>query len=169
MKRKGISKSLRFKVLERDGFVCMYCGASAKESKLEIDHILPVSKGGKNKLNNLITSCFECNRGKSARLTKLVLPISIKIVDLLKMIIREDFNKLDQQTKDIRLIYDTKYPKYKLEKKFYKGILKVIKEVGHDNALRIMQYYCEKCNDFHDAILNFSFYEFEFNHLKKQA
>lgn len=35
---------------------------------LEIDHIHPVSKGGDNEESNLITSCYDCNRGKSAGL-----------------------------------------------------------------------------------------------------
>ena len=33
---------------------------------MEVDHISPVSKGGDNDIDNLITSCFDCNRGKAA-------------------------------------------------------------------------------------------------------
>lgn len=66
-KRKSISKSTRFEVFKRDGFKCQYCGRSAPEIMLEIDHIVPVSKGGGNDLLNLITSCKDCNRGKSNR------------------------------------------------------------------------------------------------------
>lgn len=64
-KRKTISKKLRFEVLKRDKFTCQYCGRMAPDVVLEIDHIKPVSKGGKNDIMNLITSCKECNRGKS--------------------------------------------------------------------------------------------------------
>ena len=63
--RKTISKKIRFEVLKRDKFTCQYCGASAPSVVLEIDHIKPVSKGGKNDLLNLVTSCKDCNRGKS--------------------------------------------------------------------------------------------------------
>lgn len=65
--RKSLSKKLRFEVFKRDSFTCQYCGSKAPDKVLEIDHIQPVSKGGKNELMNLITSCFDCNRGKSNR------------------------------------------------------------------------------------------------------
>ena len=63
--RKVISKKIRFEVFKRDSFSCQYCGKKAPETILEIDHIKPVSKGGKNEIINLLTSCFDCNRGKS--------------------------------------------------------------------------------------------------------
>ena len=66
-KRKGIGKKTRFEVFKRDKFTCQYCGKSAPEVVLEIDHIQPVSKGGANGIMNLVTSCRDCNRGKSNR------------------------------------------------------------------------------------------------------
>lgn len=60
----GISKKIRFEVFKRDSFTCQYCGREAPEIILEIDHIEPKSKGGKDDLFNLITSCYDCNRGK---------------------------------------------------------------------------------------------------------
>lgn len=63
--RKTLSKKIRFEVLKRDKFTCQYCGKSAPDVVLEIDHIKPVSKGGKNDIMNLVTSCKDCNRGKS--------------------------------------------------------------------------------------------------------
>lgn len=65
MNRKAISKKLRFEVFKRDSFRCRYCSRGVESSILEIDHILPVSKGGQNNDLNLITACFDCNRGKS--------------------------------------------------------------------------------------------------------
>ena len=65
-KRKSISKKLRFELFKRDGFTCQYCGSTPPSTILEIDHINPVSLGGDNSSDNLITSCFDCNRGKSA-------------------------------------------------------------------------------------------------------
>lgn len=64
-KRKAISKKLRFEVFKRDKFTCQYCGKSAPNVILEVDHIKPVAKGGTNDIMNLITSCRDCNRGKS--------------------------------------------------------------------------------------------------------
>ena len=63
--RKSISKKLRFEVFKRDSFTCQYCGKSAPEVILEVDHIKPVSKGGTDEMLNLITSCRDCNRGKT--------------------------------------------------------------------------------------------------------
>lgn len=67
-KRKTITKQTRFEVFKRDSFKCVYCGEAAPRVVLHIDHIQPVSKGGTNDLINLVTSCFECNMGKSNRL-----------------------------------------------------------------------------------------------------
>lgn len=66
-KRKAISKKLRFDVFKRDGFVCQYCGAHPPSAILEVDHITPVAADGTNDIDNLITACFDCNRGKSDR------------------------------------------------------------------------------------------------------
>ncbi len=65
MSRKSISKKIRFEVFKRDSFTCQYCGKTAPNVVLEVDHIEPVSKGGTNDILNLVTSCFDCNRGKS--------------------------------------------------------------------------------------------------------
>lgn len=66
-KREYISKQLRFEVFKRDSFTCQYCGRSAPDVVLELDHIMPVSKGGDNDILNLCTSCHDCNNGKSNR------------------------------------------------------------------------------------------------------
>lgn len=67
-KRKSISKKVRFEVFKRDSFICQYCGQSAPDVVLHLDHIHPVSKGGDNEIMNLVTSCQACNSGKSDRL-----------------------------------------------------------------------------------------------------
>lgn len=61
-----VRKSIRFEVFKRDSFTCQYCGRQTPQTILEIDHIIPKSKGGTDDINNLITSCFDCNRGKGA-------------------------------------------------------------------------------------------------------
>jgi hypothetical protein len=65
--RKSLSKKIRFEVFKRDSFTCQYCGKSAPTVLLEVDHIKPVSKDGDDDVTNLITACFDCNRGKSDR------------------------------------------------------------------------------------------------------
>jgi len=63
----SIRKSIRFEIFKRDQFQCQYCGRKPPIVVLEIDHIIPVSKGGDDLQENLITACEECNRGKAAR------------------------------------------------------------------------------------------------------
>lgn len=58
------SKKIRFEIFKRDGFKCAYCGKSPPVVVLEVDHIEPKAKGGKDDINNYITACFDCNRGK---------------------------------------------------------------------------------------------------------
>lgn len=65
--RIPIPKSVRFEVFKRDSFKCQYCGKSAPEVVLHIDHIKPIANGGDNHITNLITSCADCNVGKGAR------------------------------------------------------------------------------------------------------
>jgi hypothetical protein len=64
--RRPISKRTRFDVFKRDGFACQYCGATPPAAVLEVDHVDPVSLGGEDEMDNLITACFPCNRGKAA-------------------------------------------------------------------------------------------------------
>ena len=66
-RRKPLPKSIRFEVFKRDKFTCQYCGASAPDTILEVDHVKPVSKGGTNDILNLVTACRNCNRGKTNR------------------------------------------------------------------------------------------------------
>lgn len=61
-----VSKSLRHQVMRRDNYTCRYCGAQAPDVKLTIDHVTPVTLGGSDQPNNLVTACADCNTGKSA-------------------------------------------------------------------------------------------------------
>jgi len=66
-KRRAIPQSIRFEVFKRDSFKCQYCGRSAPDVLLHIDHIHPVAKGGDNDISNLITACIDCNIGKGCK------------------------------------------------------------------------------------------------------
>lgn len=65
-----LSKRVRFETLKRDGFTCQYCGKKPPEVILHIDHIVARVDGGTDDLENLITSCADCNLGKGV--TRLV-------------------------------------------------------------------------------------------------
>lgn len=65
-KRTNVPKGLRHEVFKRDGYRCVECGARVDDgATLHIDHIIPVSKGGSNELDNLQTLCSDCNLNKS--------------------------------------------------------------------------------------------------------
>jgi hypothetical protein len=64
--RTPIPKRVRFRVLRRDGYRCRLCGLTAEDGvQLEVDHRVPVAKGGGNSESNLWTLCQPCNSGKS--------------------------------------------------------------------------------------------------------
>lgn len=61
-----VSKRTRYEVLKRDNHTCRYCGASAPDAKLTVDHVLPVSLGGTDTPDNLVAACQDCNYGKGS-------------------------------------------------------------------------------------------------------
>lgn len=63
-----IRDTTRRRIYWRDGFTCVWCGATRN---LCLDHIVPRSKGGTNAPSNLVTSCLRCNewRGDMAAIT----------------------------------------------------------------------------------------------------
>jgi 5-methylcytosine-specific restriction endonuclease McrA len=74
--RRGVSWS-REAVLRRDRYTCAYCGATPGDrryghvhtrSDFTVDHILPVSRGGRNTWGNTICACARCNQRKADRL-----------------------------------------------------------------------------------------------------
>lgn len=71
-----IRKDKRLALYARDGFACAYCERSlhtdydrealkANFWRLTLDHIVPREAGGTNRADNLITSCYACNRAKA--------------------------------------------------------------------------------------------------------
>ena len=69
--RTMMTKKLREAIKTRDDFTCCNCGNSTHKEPnllLEIDHIIPVSKGGRTEEANLQTLCWKCNRTKSNKI-----------------------------------------------------------------------------------------------------
>lgn len=64
---------LRWKILRRDQYTCQYCGQSAPNVQLEIDHRIPIIDGGTDGEDNLVTSCWACNRGKNGLRQSIIL------------------------------------------------------------------------------------------------
>lgn len=62
-----VSGTLKFEVLKRARRYCESCGVSGDEKALEVDHIVPRSKGGSDELSNLQALCYSCNAMKRDR------------------------------------------------------------------------------------------------------
>ena len=66
--RTPFTKSIRHEVFKRDKYRCVECGATKEKRCLHIDHIIPVSRGGTDELDNLQTLCEGCNLAKKNRI-----------------------------------------------------------------------------------------------------
>lgn len=58
-------RKFRHMVLNRDGHTCVYCGAT--HVPLQLDHVIPRSRGGADTPDNLVASCRSCNASKGAK------------------------------------------------------------------------------------------------------
>ena len=130
----AISKKIRFEVFKRDGFRCAYCGKAPPLVILEVDHIDPKSKGGKDHINNLLTACFDCNRGKkNIPLEKIPQQLNDNL-DVLKekeeqlRQYRKFADKIEkrniQDMDDICKIYSDQYPEWHLTEHFRNSTLR---------------------------------------------
>jgi 5-methylcytosine-specific restriction endonuclease McrA len=69
-KKKPIVRLTKRNVFLRDRYICQYCGITCKDDNATLDHVHPVSQGGKSSWLNLTTACKPCNYRKGAN-TKL--------------------------------------------------------------------------------------------------
>lgn len=95
--RRLVTAELRFSVLERDGFRCVYCGKSAIDGvclsvAFHADHVHPRSKGGSDSFNNLATACSDCNLGKGDRVLSC-LPSGVEVSSIDELVDAQDFSE----------------------------------------------------------------------------
>ena len=112
--RKAVGKKTRFEVFKRDSFTCQYCGKSAPDIILHVDHIDPVAAGGTNSIMNLITACQACNSGKGA----------IKLDD------NSAVEKSNRQAKDLQ----ERREQLKLLMEWHKGLISIDEEIVQEVA-----------------------------------
>lgn len=100
MERKKVTGPLRFQVMVRDNFACQGCGNTPSPENnnvvLRVDHIVPVSKGGKTTLDNLQTLCHRCNHGKRDKIVASMIDDN-----LLYQPTNDAFHPYAEQTDDI--------------------------------------------------------------------
>jgi 5-methylcytosine-specific restriction endonuclease McrA len=65
-RKKGVRFS-RINVMTRDKYRCQYCGMKLPMSKLNYDHVIPRSRGGRTTWENIVTCCYPCNDRKGGR------------------------------------------------------------------------------------------------------
>jgi CRISPR/Cas system Type II protein with McrA/HNH and RuvC-like nuclease domain len=153
-KRKATSKRLRFEVFKRDNFTCQYCSAKPPKVPLEIDHIVPVSKNGMTTIDNLVTACFDCNRGKSnvelnsipeslsermerRNLAQLQYAEYKKILKKEKMLINADILAVEE-------IYSSNFEDYVFTERFKITVKNFIKQLGVEETQEAMEKACLK-------------------------
>ena len=63
-------KCNKYNVTLRDEYSCQYCGSELIRTDVTMDHVIPVSKGGKTAWDNIVASCMPCNSAKGNKLIK---------------------------------------------------------------------------------------------------
>ena len=163
--RKVISKKTRFEIFKRDSFKCQYCGSIPPHVVLEVDHIIPVKQGGKNELENLITACFECNRGKGARELSAIpnsLEDKIKLIKAKEKQYKE-FKKLqdkiilrlENEIDEVQKVYKESHSNYYFKPKFRSSVKMFIEKLGAEKVIQCMEFACRKVNDNNECLTYF--------------
>ena len=154
----SVSKKIRFEVFKRDGFSCAYCGKSPPKVTLECDHIEPKSKGGSDDINNLITACFDCNRGKRnipldkapAKLQENYEILKEKETQLAEYhkFIQKVERRVAREIKKSDAAYTENNPEYELSKKFKRGTVKKFLEyLPVQDVVDAMHSACNRVSD----------------------
>jgi hypothetical protein len=163
--RKAMSKKLRFDVFKRDGFVCQYCGATPPGATLEVDHMHPVSQGGKNSLHNLVTACFDCNRGKGAGLLTTVPESVTAKAELLveKMAQLKGYQKLlrsarkneDESIDAVEAVFISYFPESGFTDKFRESVRDFLKSINQYDLSSYIHKACTNGRSKEDCIKYF--------------
>lgn len=154
--RTAISKSLRYDIFNRDRFTCQYCGRQPPEVILNIDHIIPVSKGGTNDPENLRTSCFACNSGKKAKLPHSELnPMdtlrraqeSLEAVQSAKVLTKARKAR-ESLLSDIKAVLQSAMGRENIDKIHIISVSRIMQDIGVEKTLEWIDYVkMRKCHN----------------------
>lgn len=152
--RKPLSKKMRFNIFKRDHFKCQYCGSTPPSVVLEIDHINPVSNGGNNDSANLITACFDCNRGKSNGLLNSIPESVVEKSELIEekleqvkayeRLIRSKKKYEEKQINEVESTFNMYFEGYSFNKKFRESVRLFVQKLPIDSVTNAMQVACYK-------------------------
>lgn len=150
----AISKKARFEVFKRDGFVCQYCGVTPPKAILETDHIQPRSRGGGDEMDNLITACFDCNRGKGAVVLSSIPQTIAAKAELLKereeqlrqyqLLTRKRARRVEADLDRIETVFQEFYPSFTFTATFRISLTHFLDELTSDVLEWAMRKACAK-------------------------
>lgn len=160
-----MKKIVRFEVFKRDSFTCQYCGKTPPQAVLEVDHINPVSSGGTDEINNLITACFECNRGKRNIPLETVpntLATNLEILKEREVQLRE-YNRFVEKIKrrerkealEVSNIYNKHFPKWVLSDSFLQRVKIFMRQIPRSEVMEAMEIACTRIKHKDEAISYF--------------
>lgn len=77
MKKKATVRFSKSNVFLRDFYTCQYCGCQVNKTTATLDHVLPVSAGGKTNYENTVTACSDCNakKGNNKKIVPKIKPV----------------------------------------------------------------------------------------------
>jgi 5-methylcytosine-specific restriction endonuclease McrA len=86
-KIKNTVKFNKPNVFLRDGYVCQYCGVRVNSRSATLDHVLPVSLGGKSNFENCVCACSRCNgiKGNNPKVVPHRKPVKPSYYQLIQM------------------------------------------------------------------------------------
>ncbi len=154
----ALTKKIRFEVFKRDGFSCAYCGKCPPEAVLEVDHIEPKSKGGGDNIENLITACFDCNRGKRdipldkipSQLSETLSILKEKESQLLEY--RKFVKKINvrkkRDAKSIEKIFQEVYPDRVFTKKSNRSVIRFLDRLKKESVEESMDIALSRTDDY---------------------
>lgn len=67
MRRRRTPRFSKTNLYIRDLYTCQYCSTKLPRNNLTLDHVIPISLGGKTRWNNIVAACMPCNTRKGAK------------------------------------------------------------------------------------------------------
>jgi hypothetical protein len=163
--RTPISKKIRFEVFKRHSFTCQYCSAKPPKVPLELDHIKPVCKGRNNGIDDLITTCLECNKGKTGNELISILQSILEKSEGKKIVLLhyKEYQKLLQKERlqtekdidSVEFTYSSVFSEYYFNVKFRISVKKFINALGLCKVEEAMENSCGKIYDKEKALAYF--------------
>lgn len=158
---RSISVKKRFDVFKRDNFTCQYCSRKPPKVPLECDHIIPVCKGGKNDIDNLITACFDCNRGKGGTelesipdtlVTKMErMVLAKKQYKQYQNLLKKQKQIIDAEIDQVVSVFESFFDGYTISDRFRISIKNFISKLDVNQVVEAMEKSCNIVNHRHDA------------------